>query len=189
MMASKYATLQQLEVWNRNYDGALALAAKIPDIPNRLPTQIIPVGNIQKNTDLGFIHLYQDDKASAEQAFTAARNELEPLRPSNADNADFYRDESFILAGLGQHAAAVEAARKATTLSQDKDVFFYLAQVYAHFGDADLAFETMQKLIDKPTAGGQLCAASLRHDPIWDPIRKDPRFEKAVASLAAIERR
>jgi hypothetical protein len=62
-----------------------------------------------------------------------------------------------------------------------------LAQVYAHFGDADLAFETMQKLIDKPTGGGELSAASLRRDPIWDPIRKDPRFEKAIITLAAKE--
>jgi hypothetical protein len=45
----------------------------------------------------------------------------------------------------------------------------------------------MQKLIDKPTGGGQLCAASLRHDPMWDPIRKDPRFEKAIVSLEAKE--
>jgi len=186
---SKYALLAQLEVWNRNYDAALALTNKVPDIPNRLPSIMIPVGNIQRNTDLGFIQLYRGDKANAEQAFTAAQTELEGLRTANADNADFYRDESFILAGLGQHAEAVEAARKATTLSKEDDFVFYLSEIYAHFGDADLAFETMQKLIDKPTAGGQLCAAGLRHDPIWDPIRKDPRFEKAVASLAAKESR
>jgi hypothetical protein len=42
-------------------------------------------------------------------------------------------------------------------------------------------------LIDKPDAGGELCVAALRRDPIWDPIRKDPRFEKAIASLAARE--
>jgi len=185
--ASKYALLQQVEFWNRKYDAALALAPKIPDIPNRLPTVIIPVGNIQKNTDLGFIHLYRGDKASAEQAFTAARTELEGLRTSNAENADFYRDESFILAGLGQHAEAVDAARKATTLSKEDNFIFYLAQIYAYLGDADLAFETMQKLIDKPTGGGQMCAAELRRNPIWDPIRKDPRFEKAIASLDAKE--
>jgi tetratricopeptide (TPR) repeat protein len=185
--ASKYALLQQVEVWNRKYDAALALAPKIPDIPNRLPTVIIPVGNIQKNTDLGFIHLYRGDKASAEQPFTAARSELEGLRTSNAENADFYRNESFILAGLGQHAEAVDAARKATTLSKEDNFIFYLAQIYAYLGDADLAFETMQKLIDKPTGGGQMCAAELRRNPIWDPIRKDPRFEKAIASLVAKE--
>jgi TolB-like protein/class 3 adenylate cyclase/Flp pilus assembly protein TadD len=187
VLAAKYELLQQIETFSRNYDAALARAAKIPDIPNRLPTLLIPAGNIQKNTDLGLIHLYRGDKASAEQAFTAARSELEGLRTSNADNADFYRDESLILAGLGQHAEAVEAARKATSISKEDNYVFNLARIYAHFGDADLAFETMQKLIDKPTGGGELSAATLRRDPIWDPIRKDPRFEKAIASLAAKE--
>jgi tetratricopeptide (TPR) repeat protein len=188
-MAAKYALLQQLEVWSRNYDGALALAAKIPDFPNRLPSVVVPVGNIKKNTDQGFIQLYRGDKASAEKVFNAARTELEGLRTTNVDNADFYRDESLILAGLGRHAEAVEAARKATTLSKEDNFVVALIEIYAHFDDADLAFETMQKLIDKPDGGGELCVAALRHDPIWDPIRKDPRFEKAIASLAAKESR
>ena len=187
VVAAKYGFLQQIEVLNRKYDAALVLGAKIPDIPNRLPTLSIHEGNIKTNTDLGFIHLYRGDKASAEQAFTAARNELETFRASNADNADFHRNESLILAGLGQHAQGVKAARKATTLSKSDSYLFSLAQIYAHFGDADLAFETIQKVIDMPMAGGELNAMALRRDPIWDPIRKDPRFEKAIASLEAKE--
>ena len=187
VLAAKYELLQQIETFSRNYDAALARAAEIPDIPNRLPTLFIPAGNIKKNTEIGFIHLYRGDKASAEQAFTAARSELEGLRTSIADDANFYWNESLILAGLGQHAEAVEAARKATSLSKEDNFVFYLAQIYAHFGDADPAFETMQKLIDKPTGGGQMCAAELRRNPIWNPIRKDPRFEKAIITLAAKE--
>jgi TolB-like protein/Flp pilus assembly protein TadD len=187
ILAAKYGFLQQIALWNRNYDAALALTAKIPDIPNRLPTLSIPEGNIKKNTDLGFIHLFRGDKASAERAFTAARTELEGLRTANAANADFYRNESLILAGLGQHAEAIEAARKAITLSKEDNYVASLAQIYAHFGDADLAFETIQKVIDLPSAGAGFSAASLRRDPIWDPIRKDPRFEKAVSTLAAKE--
>ncbi len=187
ILAAKYGFLQQIALWNRNYDAALALTAKIPDIPNRLPTLSIPEGNIKKNTDLGFIHLFRGDKASAEQAFTAARTELEGLRTANAANADFYRNESLILAGLGQHAEAIEAARKAITLSKEDNYVASLAQIYAHFGDADLAFETIQKVIDFPSAGAGFSAASLRRDPIWDPIRKDPRFEKAIVTLAAKE--
>ena len=186
-LSGKYDLLQQIETLFRNYDAALALASKIPDIPNRLPTVIIAVGNIKKNTDIGFIYLYKGDSARAAQAFTAARQELEGLRGSNIDNADFYRDESLIAAGLGQHTEAVEAARKACNLSQEDEFPFNLARIYAHFGDADLALATIQKLIDKPTGGGQLCAAGLRRDPIWDPIRKDPRFEKAIITLAAKE--
>jgi TolB-like protein/Flp pilus assembly protein TadD len=187
VLAAKYELLQQIETFSRNYDAALARAAKIPDIPNRLPTLFIPAGNIKKNTEIGFDYLFKGDSARATQSFTAARNELEGQRASHADDANFYWNESLILAGLGQHAEAVEAARKATSLSKEDDYVFSLAQIYAHFGDADLAFETMQKLIDSPTAGGPLCAAGLRRDPIWDPIRKDPRFQKAVSTLAAKE--
>jgi hypothetical protein len=45
----------------------------------------------------------------------------------------------------------------------------------------------MQQLMDKPTGGDELSAAMLRHDPIWDAIRKDPRFEKLITPLAAKE--
>jgi len=37
------------------------------------------------------------------------------------------------------------------------------------------------------TTDAELCAAALRRNPIWDPIRKDPRSEKAIASLASKE--
>jgi len=33
------------------------------------------------------------------------------------------------------------------------------------------------------TTDAELCAAALRRNPIWDPIRKDPRSEKAMALL------
>ncbi len=186
-LSGKYDLLQRIEILFRNYDAALALASKIPDIPNHLPTVSIAVGNIKKNTDIGFVHLYKGDSSSAAQAFTAARKELEEQRAAHVDDPDFYRDESLIAAGLGQHTEAVEAARKATSLSKEDNYVVSLAQVYGHFGDADLAFETMNKLISSPTGGGELCAAGLRHDPIWDPIRKDPRFEKAIITLAAKE--
>jgi len=54
---------------------------------------------------------------------------LEGFRGSNADNADFYWNESLILAGLGQHAQAVDAARKATTLSKEDDYLVSLARI------------------------------------------------------------
>jgi serine/threonine-protein kinase len=52
-----------------------------------------------------------------------------------------------------------------------------LAQVYAHFGDADQAVPLIGKLLDMPATGETISSAVLRLDPIWDPIRGDPRFQ------------
>jgi hypothetical protein len=38
-------------------------------------------------------------------------------------------------------------------------------------------------------AGYEVSAASLRSDPAWDPLRKDPRFEKLIADAATGEAR
>jgi hypothetical protein len=59
----------------------------------------------------------------------------------------------------------VDGARKATTLWKAANFIFYLAQIYAHFGDADLAFETMQELIDAAPTVAASCAQH-RYDTI-----------------------
>ena len=80
-----------------------------------MPSNAVPFGNIQKNTDLGFVQLYRGDKASAEKAFTAGRTELEGLRTANVDNADLdaVRSTSMILPENANWIEASEQARQA----------------------------------------------------------------------------
>ncbi len=67
-LSTKYSTLEWIETLSRNYDAALTYGLKIPALGNRFPTLGISVGDIKKNTDMGFNALYKGDAAGAHQA-------------------------------------------------------------------------------------------------------------------------
>ena len=62
-----------------------------------------------------------------------------------------------------------------------------LAKVAAQTGEPDRAIAVLQKLLSIP-AGILVTPALLRLDPMFDPLRGDPRFEKLVASPAPTEK-
>jgi hypothetical protein len=50
-----------------------------------------------------------------------------------------------------------------------------LAQIQARFGDFDSAIAALPNLLEVPAG---ITPADLRFNPLWDPLRKDPRFQK-----------
>ena len=187
----KYWKLQYIETLSRNYDAALAYGSKIPAMGSRVHTPNLSVGDIKKNTDIGFDALYKGDASGAHQAFTAARKALESEAGRHLEDPDFYDTQALIATGMNSREAAVEAARKAVSLmpiekNADRGPVYLLtlAEVYAHFGDADQAIPLIEKLLAPPISGDTITPALLRLEPIWDPIRNDPRFQKLVASPA-----
>jgi len=83
--------------------------------------------------------------------------------------------------------AVVEAKRAVEILPVSKDavdgptMLTNLAVVYAWTDQEDLAIATLAPLAKMPCGPfyGQL-----KLDPLWDPLRNDPRFDKLLADLA-----
>ena len=50
-----------------------------------------------------------------------------------------------------------------------------LAQIQALFGDHEAAIAALPHLLEVPAG---LTTANLKLDPLWDPLRQDPRFQK-----------
>ena len=55
-----------------------------------------------------------------------------------------------------------------------------LAIVYAWTDELDLAFATLERAAKTPAA---ISYGELKRDQYWEPLRKDPRYEKLLAEL------
>jgi TolB-like protein/Flp pilus assembly protein TadD len=136
----------------------------------------------------GTLYLYLDDKVDAHSAFERARMIAERLVRESPDDAGRHGQLGLILAGLGQKDAAIAEGKRAVELlpeSQDAfdgpEVTAELAQIYAWTGEHDQAFGLLDHLLVVPNG---ITIPGLKLDPIWDPLRKDPRFQALIDKYA-----
>jgi serine/threonine-protein kinase len=136
----------------------------------------------------GVVELWQGDPAKAQAALTTARSEVEKTVEKQPDFAGALSLLGMIDAGLGRKDKALREGRRACELLPiPKDALdgvslaVNLAKIYAWIGEKDLSIEQIAAVERVPN---DLSYGLLKLDPIWDPLRGDPRFEKIVASLA-----
>jgi len=63
------------------------------------------------------------------------------------------------------------------------DMLANQAHLYVRVGEPDEAIALLDRVLSMPT-GGFMSVALLRIDPIWDPLREDPRFKALLVKYA-----
>jgi TolB-like protein/class 3 adenylate cyclase/Flp pilus assembly protein TadD len=166
----------------RRYSEAADILAKVlNDKPDEEKDIFIALGLAQQRA--GNV---EGAKATYQHAAQELRRQLGNAAP-DFPNADLHSNLGIAYAGLGDAVSAVAEGRKGIALQPSSEDPFQgpereeaMARIYALLGDADHAIPILKRLIQisSPT---EITPGLLRLNPIWDPIRNDPRFQELVA--------
>ena len=173
-------------MYERDFGGGIrVIEQKLNSIPSGQPLDSITE---QALVQLGFCQEWSGRHSEAQQSFTRAVESIKPTPDTVvAPEANSVPSTlALAYAGLGEKEKALEQGKRAVkdydTDAVNKPVAqTALAQIQARFGDFDSALAAIPHLLEVP-AGVTL--ADLRLNPLWDPLRKDPRFQKLCEGRA-----
>ncbi len=181
---------------DRDLDAVSSIAAALP------LKQTLDAGFNQGSRDfwLAVVARLKGDALAARAGFMKVRTKLEEELSVHPDNMGLLFDLGLIDAALGKKEEALSEGRHAMELgaralptaqdpmfgqsTNEASVKKSFAMICAWAGEPDLAVEQLEAVTKIP---GGPSYGELRLDPMWDPLRGDPRFEKIVASLAPKE--
>jgi TolB-like protein/Flp pilus assembly protein TadD len=139
------------------------------------------------NWGLALAHTYylRNERAKASAYADSARQALEEQLKGTPDNAQAHALLGSALAYMGRKADAIREGRRSVELvpiARDGYTGPYLqhqlARIYILVGDYDAALDQLEPLLKTPYF---LTPAWLKIDPLFDPLRKNSRFQRLAA--------
>jgi TolB-like protein/Tfp pilus assembly protein PilF len=171
-----------LALFDRDLDAAGVLATALSQKDS--PDWYLDFG---RDFWMGVVARLKGDETSARAALTRALAEYKE-EISNLDDVFLLCRLGLIDAILGKKEEALSEGRRAIEMlpivknaTTDGYVKRYVAMICAWAGERELALEHLEVVARIP---GGPSYGDLRLNPMWDPLRGDPRFEKIIASLA-----
>ena len=181
-VTSAYCTLA---IYERNFPEALRLLQAYAG--ETLPT--VDSGGFGRQDSKTFneaiIRLYAGDHARAYECFDSERWKAEVEVRDNPLSANHHAGLALLYAQMGWKKPALAEAARALELGPPVDVFakiwfhFNLARAYTWAAEPDSALKQVELLLSFPW---DYKVNNFRLDPVWDPLRKDPRFQKLLES-------
>jgi TolB-like protein/tetratricopeptide (TPR) repeat protein len=170
------AELAQTRLLQRRYPEALKLAEGLKDEVLAKDQE----GLMGKYGVMGIAKTLLGDKEGAREPLLKAKGYAEKWLNEAPNEAKRHGRLAEALAWLGEKDAAIAEAKRATELLPESVDAFEgpactqtLADIYMVVGEHDKAVEILDGLLTRPT---QVTVAIVKLNPLWDPVRQDPRF-------------
>ena len=183
---SKLATGRaNISLLRRQFDAAVREAQKIPDAT----LASYPGAVCGKYSVIGAAKHGLHDEGGSREAFLKAKQDAEQLIKQNPGQANAIATLAEVQAWLGEKDAALAGLKRAQEiLPLSKDAFGGMeimqmaAETYTILGDTDKALATLDEMLQKPSP---ITVQTLKMNPMWDPLRKDPRFQALLDKYGA----